>query len=169
MCEAALAFEERYGGTRFAEAGSAEGADFVLGPFALLKDDNATPGVSHALVPIVLTPSDVWYCVDTAGAVWAQDTIEDPEPVLFAHTTTTALARLLLYARAFSDRRHGVAESEGQRGPEWAARLGLSAIPEASDALARFWGDARTLVIEHHPDGAPTTLAVGHAAKKLAK
>lgn len=165
--EAALAFEARYGGTRFAETGRAEGADFVLGPYALLKDDDATPGAARGLVPIALSPSDVWYFVDATGTAWAQDAIEDPAPVPYATTATIALARLLLYARAFDERHAGSLELEGPRGAELAARLGLPGIAEASDLHARFWGDARTLVIEHEVESEPATLAVGRGVKKL--
>jgi hypothetical protein len=165
--EAVLTFEERYGGTRFADVGRGEGADFVLGPYALSKDD-ATGNEERGLVPIALSPNDVWYFLDEAGAGWVQDAIEDPEPVPFATTAVIALARLVLYLRAFHDRHaHGGVDLDGHRGATLARELRLPAIAEASDTHARFWGDPRTLVIEHEVEGEPTTTVIGRVAEKL--
>jgi hypothetical protein len=134
VSEAVLRFEERYGGTRFAESPASEGMDFVLGPYALCRDDPSTPGADRGLVPIGLAPSDVWYLLDVDGAAWAQDTIEDPEPVPYAVSAAVALARLVLYQRCFVDRpRLGGADLDGRQGAAVAAALGLPLLPEASD------------------------------------
>jgi hypothetical protein len=177
---AVLDVEARYGGTRFTEPGGAEGVDVILGPYALLVEDAATPGRERGLVPVALTPNDVWYFVDDAGAMWAWDTIEEPEPVLFATSTTVGIARFILFSRAFSERaRLGGVDVEGRHGAALAQRLNLPPIEEASDDLARFWGDARTLVFElaldvlpAGPGSAPPppeniTTVIGRAAKAL--
>lgn len=169
VSSALFAFEDRFGGVRFAETGGEESdGDIILGAWALLKDDSATPNRERGLVPIALTSSDIWYFLDATGTVWAQDTIEEPEPVPFASSTTTAIARLLLYQRAFDDRHKlGYAELEGHSGSEVATKLGLPPVQEASDEFARFWGDARTLVIEHDVEDEAVTLIVGRAATKF--
>lgn len=166
--EAAFAFEVRFGGVRFADFGRLPGVGFVLGPYALLRDDTSTPNRERGFVPIVLSDDDVWYFVDAEGTVWAEDTIEDPEPVPFATTPSIALARLVLYRRAFDDRHaHGGVDHDGHHGASLARELGLPAIEAASDARARFWGDPDSLVIEHELDGELVTTVVGLAVKKL--
>lgn len=169
ISEAALAFEARFGGVRFAEVEGEEGdRDVVLGPWALLEGDAATPGRDRGLVPIALTAGDLWYLLDADGAAWVHDTIEQPEPVPFASSAPVALARIALYLRAFQDRASlGAVDLDGRCGAEVAGRLGLAFAAEASDERARFWGDARTRVVEHHLDGAPVTTVIGRAAKKL--
>lgn len=167
--EAVFEFEARFGGTRFTDLGREPGMDFVLGPYALLKDDASTHHRERGLVPIALSDNDVWYVLDTEGTVWAEDTIEDPEPVPFATNTSIALARLVLYRRAFHDRHaHGGIDRKGHDGASLARELGLPAIEPASDRHARFWGDPDSLVIEHEIEGELVTTVVGPAVKKLA-
>lgn len=172
--EAVFDFETRFGGTRFTQPGRLPGVDFVLGAYALLKDDTSTPNRERGFVPIVLSDNDVWYFVDAEGTVWAQDTIEDPEPIPFATTPSTALARLVSYLHVFDVRHaHGCVERDGYCGASLARELGLPAIEHASDRYGRFWGDSSvpspddSFVIEHEIEGEPVTTVVGPAVKKL--
>lgn len=170
VTDAVLSFEARYGGICFCEPGGLEGADVVLGPSALLADDTATPGRERGLVPVALSPNDVWYLLDAQGTMWVWDTIEQPEATLFARASSVGLARLLLFCRAFHERGAlGGLDLDGRRGDALAASLGLSPIAEASDDLARFWGDRNTLVIEHNLGAAraPITAVIGRAAARL--
>ncbi|MCB9616627.1 MAG: hypothetical protein H6722_29680 [Sandaracinus sp.] len=164
--EAVVAFEARFGGVRFTDVGRMPGVDFVLGAYALLKDDPSTPK-RGSLVPVVLSDDDVWYFLDSEGIVWAED-VEDPEPVPFATAATIALARLVLYRRAFEDRHaFGGIDREGHHAEAIARTLGLPPIAHATDRLARFFGDAESLVIEHEVEGEPLTTIVGRAAREL--
>jgi hypothetical protein len=172
--EAVFEFETRFGGARFTQPGRPPGVDFVLGAYALLKDDGATPNRERGFVPIVLSDNDIWYFVDAEGTVWAQDTIEDPEPVPFATTTTIALARLASYAHVFDvQHAHGRIERDGYCGASLARELGLHPIEHASDRYARFWADSSvpspddSLVIEHEIEGEPVTTVVGPAVKRM--
>ncbi len=170
VTDAVLAFEARYGGICFCEPGDDEGVDVELGPSALLADDAATPGRERGLVPVAFRPDDVWYLLDAQGAMWVWDTIEQPGPTLFARASSVGLARLLLFSRAFHERGTlGGRDLDGRQGDALAASLGLPPIAEASDDLARFWGDRHTLVIAHTlgDDGAPITTVIGRAAAKL--
>jgi len=164
--EAAFTFEARFGGTRFADFGRLPDVCFVLGAYTLLRDDASTPNRARGFVPIVLSDDDVWYFLDAEGTVWAEDAIEDPEPIPFATTPSIALARLVLYRRAFDDRRtHGGVDHDGHHGASLARELGLLAIDHASDIHARFWGDPDSLVIEHELEGEPVTTVVGPATR----
>ncbi|MCU0675897.1 MAG: hypothetical protein MUE69_24265 [Myxococcota bacterium] len=173
--EAVFEFETRFGGARFTQLGRLPGVDFVLGAYALLKDDGATPNRKRGFVPIVLSDNDVWYFVDAEGTVWAQDTIEDPEPVPFATTPSIALARLVSYLHVFDvQHAHGHVEHDGYCGASLARELGLPAIEHASDRYARFWGGSSvpspddSFVIEHEIEGEPVTMVVGPAVETLA-
>lgn len=100
--------------------------------------------------------------------MWVEDAIEDPEPIPFTTTPSIALARLVLYRRAFDDRRtHGGVDRDGHHGASLARALGLPVIDHASDAYARFWGGPDSLVIEHELEGELATTVVGPAAAQV--
>ena len=153
---AVLAFEARYGGLTLTDP---DGDTWRVGAAACVgSDDHVAPrgGRPHrgatALVPVVYAPADVIYFLDGRGRGWVEDTIEGGLAPC-ADRADTMMARLLLDQWLFA-RRAGsqVRDVDGARGGAMARALTLPAIRQATDGLARCWGDAHTLVIERRAD-----------------
>jgi len=174
---AVLAFEARYGGLFMADEPGGEDSDWLFGAFACVVSGahgvpgGPGPGADAGLVPVAYSPDDVIYYFDGDGAAWAQDTIEDPAPSRFAASGDVMVTRIVLHDILFSRSYTGnSSELTGQRGDAAAAALGLPLIEQGSDELARFWGDAETLVVEDQlsEPGAWLTRVTGTDKARLA-
>jgi hypothetical protein len=161
--DAVLAFERRYGGMIVADGPGEEGDDWIFGAFACLRSGaHEKAKGAAALVPVVYSPNDVIYYLDGHGAAFAEDTIEDPTAAPFASDGDRLVARILLNQILFARSLKGaIVEREGRRGEAAAKALGAPLIPEASDALARYWGDDKRLVVEERVNGAWKTRVTG--------
>lgn len=164
----ALAFERSYGGLSFPEHGEGRGwqktdvVPWLVGAAACLASDHSFhPPGKRKLVPVLCTANDVVYFLDADGAAWAQDTIEEVRPVLFAPTARAMMSRILFWEEIFfcpSDKKVAVA---GERGATVASALKLRAVADASDDVERWWSDGTTFVVEQAAKrrAAETTIA----------
>jgi len=166
-----LAFEARYGGLLAPGDASDSSGLFIFGAWTCLAEDGFVPrggpgNQDQALVPVGCGPSDDIYFLDAAGAGWAQFTIEDVDAMPFAHDMDCLIARTVLYHTLFQRRmKRQVVDLAGARGAEIARALALPLIKPASDARARMWADARTLLIEHGERGQVTQTSLASPAK----
>ncbi len=186
--DAILAFDAMYGGLVCDLTADGRGRidEPVLrfGAYACATSRRAPDAYfeSPDYAPVVFTWVDIAYVMDTRGRVLAATLDREPWP--FAPDGRTLVARLVLYDAIMrlrgrspgpaADAGSHYLELEGLRAGELAQMLGVPAIPEATDASARFFGDGVVFIVDETADGPsaleqPVTLIASSDPSRLAR
>jgi hypothetical protein len=150
--EAVLGFEAAYGGLEITERGASLDDDYlwIVGAGACLASE-AHGCEGGTMVPVAYSPNDIIFSIDEHGAGWVEDTIEGGGAVKIASNGRLLLARLLLHDDLFAMERRELAGAHGEA-------EGLPFLPDLSDELERWWGDAARYAIERVTDDGVVTI-----------
>lgn len=147
--EAALAFEEAYGGLVLREP------SWSFGPFACLTGLlSAEPprGEGHqrrlALVPVACAANSVVYFLDRKGRGFVQDIGQDAEAELFARNGRALVTRILVSDEMFVLGEGRRVHLAGRHGAAIAKLLGAPLLEDVSAHEARIYSDGDVHILD---------------------
>jgi hypothetical protein len=171
----AIAFEKTYGGLSFPDQGEPRGWQkagapaWLVGPVACMASFDKLPSSGKKkLVPVLRTPDDLVYFLDEAGAVWAQDMVEQSRPVTWVANARAMMTRILFSDHVFGCPAGQKAEIASAKGEEAARALKLRVIADASDDKERWWSDGKTFVVQRG-SGTNAVTTIAYASKGALK